>query len=78
MPRLFRRREILLPTLLGWVLLAVLLGAAVLVAVHRIHGFLAINQPVPGAELLVVEGWISEQELDQAVAAFGRGGYACS
>ena len=76
MPRLLRRREILLPTLLGWVLLAVVLGAAVLVAMHRVHGFLAINQPVPGAELLVVEGWIPEQELDQAVAAFDRGGYA--
>jgi uncharacterized SAM-binding protein YcdF (DUF218 family) len=75
MPRLFRRREILLPTLLGWVLLAALLVAAALVAVHRIHGFLAINQPVPGAELLVVEGWMSEQELDRAVAAFDRGGY---
>ena len=76
MPRLFKRRQMLLPTLLGWVLLAVLLVAAALVAVHRVHGFLAINQPAPGADLLVVEGWLSEQELDQSVAAFDRGGYA--
>jgi len=75
MPRLFRRREILLPTLLGWVLLAILLGASALVALHRVYGFLAVNQPVPGAELMVVEGWLSEEELDQAVAAFDHGGY---
>lgn len=76
MPRLFKRREILLPTLLGWVLFTALFVAAFFVALYRAHGFLAINQPVPGAQLLAVEGWISEQELDQAVTAFASGGYA--
>jgi uncharacterized SAM-binding protein YcdF (DUF218 family) len=66
----------LLPTLLGWVLLTALVAALALAGLYRVHGFLAINKPVPGAELLVVEGWISEQELDQAVSAFCNGRYA--
>ena len=44
------------------------------------YGFLATDEPAllaggKGARILVVEGWLDEPELAQAVAAFRRGGY---
>lgn len=42
---------------------------------RQIHSFLAPNDRVPGARLLVVEGWLDTKELDQAVAAFQQGRY---
>ena len=73
-PALFRRREIWLPTIWGWLAL-LLFGAAVIVLVARnLHSFLAPNEPV-GARILVVEGWMNPDGIDQAVAAFRAGGY---
>jgi len=73
-PALVRRREIWLPTIWGWLAL-LLIGAATIVLVARsLHSFLAPNQPV-GARVLVVEGWMDAEGLDQAVAAFRSGGY---
>jgi hypothetical protein len=39
-----------------------------------VYGFLATTQPV-GARLLVVEGWLPQPELDQALALVRAGGY---
>src|SRR4051812_32657541 len=50
-------------------------AAACLVAGRHIHGFLAPNSPAPGARILVVEGWIPGELLDQAVTAFRARGY---
>ncbi len=74
-PALMRRRELWVPTLWGWlalVLAGTLLGAAV---VRGLYPMLAMTQPV-GAAVLVVEGWMAPQELDEAVAAFEAGRYA--
>lgn len=71
---LVRRYAIWLPTAWGWLTL-LLLGAATitLIALH-LHSFLALSEPV-GARILVVEGWLEPEELDQAVAAFRSAGY---
>ena len=77
---LFRRRQVWLPTVWGWLVLLGL-GAAALVALgFAANGLLALNEPArgkdgSGARTLVVEGWIDEHELVQAVAAFKRGRY---
>jgi len=73
-PVFIRRRDIWLPTIWGWLVL-LLIGAATIVLVARnLHAFLAPNQPV-GARILVVEGWMDPEGLDQAAAAFRSGGY---
>jgi hypothetical protein len=73
-PVFIRQREIWLPTIWGWLAL-LLIGAATIVLVARnLHSFLAPNEPV-GARVLVVEGWMNSEGLDQAVAAFRSGGY---
>jgi hypothetical protein len=73
-PDFIRRREIWLPTIWGWLAL-LLIGAATIVLVARsLHPFLAPNEPV-GARMLVVEGWMEPEGLDQAIAAFRSGRY---
>jgi hypothetical protein len=79
-----RRRTMWWPTLWGWLLLVtlgVLLGiATVLVVARGLHGLLAPNEPARGADgrgarTLVVEGWMDDAELAQAVLSFERGHY---
>lgn len=72
---LVRRRHVWLPTFFGWLVLTGFAGTAFILAGLWIHPFLAPNEPVPGARLLVVEGWLGQKELDQAVAVFKQGRY---
>jgi hypothetical protein len=73
-PALVRRRAVWLPTLWGWLVLLVVGTAAVLLVARNLYEFLALNDPV-GARILVVEGWMDPEGLDQAVAAFRARGY---
>ena len=77
---LFRRREVWLPTLWGGCVL--IAGAALLVVALGVNAnrLLALDEPVrgqdgAGARTLVVEGWMDEPELAQALAVFRRGHY---
>ncbi len=81
MPALFRRREVMLPTLWGWLLLLALLGAATTLVARQLGVWLAVSEPVATANggpaaLLVVEGWLGERELDAAAAYARRRGYS--
>nr|WP_242041922.1 ElyC/SanA/YdcF family protein [Alkalinema sp. FACHB-956] len=67
--KLFRRREIWCPTWRGWLLLGVLLLGLGLGVVPRIHPFFAVTAPI-SAEALVVEGWMDDEAVIQAIAEF--------
>jgi len=54
--------------------MVLVVALAALVAARNIHAFLAPTEPA-GARLLVVEGWIPDEEIDQAVDRFRAGGY---
>ena len=71
---LFRQRRIWLPTIWGWLLLLALGFVMCALAARNIYDFLAPNDPV-GARVLVIEGWLAPDELDQAVQLFKKGGY---
>ena len=80
MPSLFRRREAWLPTWQGALLLAALFVALAIGALRHLGSYLAIEQPASGpggrgARTLVVEGWLDEAALDEAIAAIGRRRY---
>jgi hypothetical protein len=70
----FRRRQVWVPTLWGWVAFAAAAGVAALALIVGLYPYLAVNAPV-GAQVLVVEGWLTPYELDQAIAVFRKGGY---
>jgi hypothetical protein len=73
-PTLFRRRSVPLPTVAGCLGISLVLVLAGLFAAREIHPFLAPTEPV-GARVLVVEGWIPDEEIDQVVARVRAGSY---
>ena len=77
---LLRRRAVLLPTVWGWLVILTVGGAAVVVLGGCAGTWLAKTETSIGADgsaasTLVVEGWIDEPDLEQAIAVFRRGRY---
>jgi len=71
-PALFRRRSLVLPTLVGWLLILMVLGLTASFVARNIASFLIVNEPV-AADYLVIEGWLNKEELDQALVYFDDG-----
>lgn len=72
---LFRKRQIWIPTALGSLLLVAMAATIAAILVTHIYGVLALTDPAPLADTLIVEGWISDDELEQAIAVVRRGRY---
>jgi hypothetical protein len=71
---LLRRRQCLVPTLRGWLLLAVGFGGLAIIGGRELGPFLTINDPVPGG-VLVIEGWAPDYALTAAATEFNRHHY---
>lgn len=72
---LFHRREMVVPSLRGFCVLASMLAAAAFAFVRGAHPFLALTRPV-GGDILVVEGWIPDYAMREALAVFRSRPYA--
>ena len=70
----FCRRQCLVPTLRGWLLLLLSFAALAVIAGRGIAPVLMINDPAPGG-VLVVEGWLPDYALEATVAEFNRNHY---
>lgn len=80
MPALVRRRQVWLPTLWGWLLLAVATAMLLALFTFAIGDWLMLRDPARGADghgarTLVVEGWLDESDLEQALATVRDGHY---
>jgi DUF218 domain len=71
---LLRRRQCLVPTGRGCVLLGLITIGLLLGAARGIQPFLAVTDSVPGG-VLVVEGWVPDYMLQAAIAEFRRAHY---
>ncbi|MDQ6986546.1 MAG: ElyC/SanA/YdcF family protein [Mariprofundaceae bacterium] len=65
--KLFSRKERVRPTLAGWLVLFLFVLSAGAASVYTIYDFLASSEPVD-SDILVVEGWMSDDELVAGVA----------
>lgn len=78
---LLRRRQVWLPTLSGWLVILGTAALALTLLARQANGWLAPSALAAGADgtgarTLVVEGWISDAGLAQALHALQRGRYA--
>ena len=73
-PALFRRRNLVLPTLTGWLVILLACGLVTLYLIRGIAGFLTVYEPID-ADYLVIEGWMNKQELDQSLDYFNSADY---
>ena len=68
--QLINRRDRLGLTLQGWLFGLALVSVVVWGLVSHIHGFFALNQPLNDADLLIVEGWVSDGNAQGAIEEF--------
>jgi uncharacterized SAM-binding protein YcdF (DUF218 family) len=69
--RLIKKRQVWVPTWLGWVIVALIIATFFMVALHGVQSFLAVNHPVK-SEVMVVEGWMPDSALEQALREFNQ------
>jgi acyl phosphate:glycerol-3-phosphate acyltransferase len=72
--KLFERREVLRPNPLGCLLIMLLGGSLALLLAAGLYPFLSLNAPL-GAEFLVIEGWVDDEQIAQALATYHTDGY---
>ncbi len=80
MPRLFRRREMWWPTWWAMLLLIAIVAVLAVVGLRHLGTWLAPDAPAlgrdgAGARTLVVEGWLDQDALDDALALIARRRY---
>ncbi len=73
--RLIKRQEIWTLTAQGWLIfLAASISSTFFIFTH-LYPFLAVNSPIKTADILVVDGWISDYALEQAAIEFKNNSY---
>jgi DUF218 domain len=72
---LFQRRTVWWPTWLGWCLLVACLLTPICWSFIAGESFLSQTQSSPGADVLVVEGWIGREGVRAAAREFQEHGY---
>ncbi len=71
---LVRKRTVPVPTWRGILLFVVVLALSAFVTSKTLHPFLSVTRRVP-ANVLVVEGWLSDENLKTALSEFNQGKY---
>lgn len=67
---LINRRDRLGLTLQGWLFGLALVSVVAWGLLSHIHGFFALTQPIVNADLLIVEGWVSDDNAQEAIQEF--------
>jgi hypothetical protein len=73
----FKQKTIWWPTLRGWLVLLLILMVLLIplsLGLKGLYPFLAISRPVP-ANILLVEGWVSDNTIKEAITEFKRNSY---
>ncbi len=74
MMHLIEREEVWVLTVQGWLVILGCVITLILFLMTQIHSFLAPNSPIK-ADILVVEGWLVDYALKNAIEEFERGEY---
>ena len=72
--KLFRRAEIWVPTWQGWIVIFSLPCLGLAGVLSFAYPFLNVHEPI-GSDYLVVEGWMSRQQLSTSASLFRDGTY---
>ncbi|MBD1808181.1 YdcF family protein [Microcoleus sp. FACHB-SPT15] len=72
--RFIYRRETWVLTIQGWIVTLVSITTLMVFLLNYIHPFLAPTSPIK-ADILVVEGWVQDYVIKDAIQEFRKGGY---
>jgi len=71
---IFRRRQLIVPTWRGWLLLVLVAGGCGFLLVRNAYSFLSVTDSKPGG-YLVIEGWAPDYASRQAIEEFSSRPY---
>ncbi len=72
--RLIKRQEMWTLTAPGWVIAIALIISVMFFSITHLYPFLAVTSPIK-ADVLVVEGWLTDYGIEQAFTEFKNGSY---
>lgn len=72
--RLIKRQEMWTLTAQGWVIAIALMISVIFFSISHLYPFLAVTSPIK-ADVLVVEGWVTDYAVEQAFTEFKSGSY---
>jgi hypothetical protein len=72
--RFIYRQETWVLTIQGWIVTLVSITTLMVFLLNYIHPFLAPTSPI-NADILVVEGWVQDYVIKDAIQEFQKGGY---
>ncbi|MGI8499739.1 MAG: ElyC/SanA/YdcF family protein [Hassallia sp.] len=72
--RLLKRQEMWTLTAQGWVIAIALMISVIFFNISHLYPFLAVTSPIK-ADILVVEGWVTDYAIEQAFSEFKSGSY---
>ncbi|MEH2137310.1 ElyC/SanA/YdcF family protein [Nostoc sp.] len=73
--KLIKRQEMWTLTAQGWAIAIALIAYLIFFTITHVHSFLAVTSPIKSAEILVVEGWLPDYAIQQALTEFKNGSY---
>ncbi|MEH2414650.1 ElyC/SanA/YdcF family protein [Nostoc sp.] len=73
--KLIKRQEMWTLTAQGWAIAIALIAYLIFFTITHIHSFLAVTSPIKSAEVLVVEGWLPDYAIEEALSEFKNGSY---
>jgi hypothetical protein len=71
---LIHQKEVWVLTGEGWLVTLACVAALMLFLINQLYPFLALNSPLK-ADILVIEGWMQDYAIKEAIAEFERGSY---
>lgn len=71
-PKLFVKKQVYVPTVLGWLLLLSCLAGLSFVCVDCVYPFLAYENP-NDSDVFIIEGWVPDYVLDRGLVPFKEG-----
>lgn len=72
--RLIKRQQVWTLTAPGWVIAIALIISVMFFSITHLYPFLAVTSPIK-ADVLVVEGWVTDYAIEQAFTEFKSGSY---
>jgi hypothetical protein len=71
--KLFRKKEVWVPTWQGSLMILLLIAGLFYGAVFHLYPFLALTRPVQNADMVIVEGWMADEELQEVAKTIRPG-----
>ncbi|MBN4005526.1 ElyC/SanA/YdcF family protein [Nostoc sp. LPT] len=73
--KLIKRQEMWTLTAQGWAIAITLIVYLIFFTITHVHSFLAVTSPIQSAEVLIVEGWLPDYAIEEALTEFQNGSY---